>query len=141
MTTTSNGSFRLTSSIVRQTRRAVRLIGGALILLMVAVFGNTSVKASTTEIIYSFAGDEDGEYLDTDVEIDAAGNLYGTSVLGGEFGGGTVWQLSPGRGWLGAYRALQFHGGRGWRRTLQRGHSGLGRQPLWNGCDRRLGEL
>ncbi len=33
--------------------------------------------------------------------IDAAGNLYGTSVLGGEFGGGTVWQLSPvGGGWV-----------------------------------------
>ena len=101
MTTTSNGSFRLTSSIVRQTRRAIRLIGGALILLMVAVFGNSGAKASTTEIIYSFAGDEDGEYLDTDVEIDAAGNLYGTSVLGGEFGGGTVWELSPiGGGWV-----------------------------------------
>ena len=101
MTTTSNGSFRLTSSIVRQTRRAIRLIGGALILLMVAVFGNSGAKASTTEIIYSFAGDEDGEYLDTDVEIDAAGNLYGTSVLGGEFGGGTVWELSPiAGGWV-----------------------------------------
>ena len=46
-------------------------------------------------------GDEDGEYLDTDVEIDAAGNLYGTSVLGGDFGGGTVWQLSPvAGGWV-----------------------------------------
>ena len=52
------------------------------------------LQASTTEIIYSFAGDEDGEYTDTDVAIDAAGNLYGTSVLGGESGGGTVWQLS-----------------------------------------------
>ena len=30
-----------------------------------------------------------------------AGNLYGTSVLGGEFGGGTVWQLSPvAGGWV-----------------------------------------
>ena len=39
--------------------------------------------------------------LDTDVAIDAAGNLYGTSVLGGQFGGGTVWQLSPvGGGWV-----------------------------------------
>jgi uncharacterized repeat protein (TIGR03803 family) len=60
-----------------------------------------SVKAGTTEVIYSLAGDDDGEYTDTDVAVDAMGNLYGTSVLGGEFGGGTVWQLSPvGGGWV-----------------------------------------
>ena len=98
MTTTSDEGFRLASSMVRQTRRAVRLIGGATIFAAIALFGSRTVKASTTEIIYSFAGDEDGEYLDTDVEIDLAGNLYGTSVLGGDFGGGTVWQLSPGAG-------------------------------------------
>ncbi|HEY8670003.1 MAG TPA: choice-of-anchor tandem repeat GloVer-containing protein, partial [Terriglobales bacterium] len=60
-----------------------------------------AAAASTTEVIYSFGGDEDGEYIDTDVEVDAAGNLYGTSVLGGHFGGGTVWELSPvGNGWV-----------------------------------------
>ena len=69
-------------------------------LLLIALWGS-GVKASTTEVIYSFAGEDDGEYTDTDVAIDAAGNLYGTSVLGGEFGGGTVWQLSPiGGGWV-----------------------------------------
>src|SRR5471030_1994943 len=58
-------------------------------------------RASTTDVIYSFAGADDGEYTDTDVAIDAAGNLYGASVLGGNFGGGTVWQLSPvGGGWV-----------------------------------------
>ena len=52
-------------------------------------------------VIYSFAGDEDGEYADTDLETDAAGNIYGTTVLGGEFGGGTVFQLSPTpNGWV-----------------------------------------
>jgi len=51
--------------------------------------------AGTTEIIYSFACEDDGEYADTDLVIDSTGNLYGTTVLGGEFGGGTVWQLTP----------------------------------------------
>ena len=51
--------------------------------------------ASTTEVIYSFLGDEDGEYADTDLDIDRAGNLYGTTVLGGDFASGTVFQLSP----------------------------------------------
>jgi uncharacterized repeat protein (TIGR03803 family) len=62
-------------------------------------FGVT--PASTINVIYSFAGDEDGEYTDTDLVIDRAGNLYGTSVLGGDFGSGTVFQLMPsGNGWI-----------------------------------------
>jgi uncharacterized repeat protein (TIGR03803 family) len=52
-------------------------------------------------VIYSFGGDEDGEYADTDLETDSAGNIYGTTVLGGDFGGGTVFQLSHGpNGWV-----------------------------------------
>ena len=39
----------------------------------------TAATKATTEVIYSFAGGADGEYLDTDVAIDAAGNLYGPS--------------------------------------------------------------
>jgi len=100
MTTTNTKNPSLASLIVRQRRRFFRQIGGAAIFLLIALCGS-GVKASTTEVIYSFAGDDDGEYTDTDVAIDAAGNLYGTSVLGGEFGGGTVWQLSPvGGAWV-----------------------------------------
>src|SRR5438552_6720909 len=67
--------------------------------------------AGTTEIIYSFAGEDDGEYADTDLVIDSTGNLYGTTVLGGDFGGGTVWQLTPSdTGW--AHTVLyRFTGG------------------------------
>jgi uncharacterized repeat protein (TIGR03803 family) len=62
--------------------------------LPTTAFGGSSV-------IYSFAGDEDGEYADTDLAIDKAGNLYGTTVLGGDFGSGTVFQLSPsGNSWI-----------------------------------------
>ena len=67
-----------------------------------AIAGMTApaAGAATTTVIYSFAGDEDGEYTDTDLVMDNAGNLYGTSVQGGEHGGGTVWELSPsGGGW------------------------------------------
>src|SRR5215467_1213381 len=49
---------------------------------------------STEQVIYSFAGDEDGEYADTDLITDTAGNIYGTTVQGGDFGSGTVFQLS-----------------------------------------------
>lgn len=52
-------------------------------------------RAATTQVIYSFAGGVDGEYTDTDVAMDGAGNLYGTSVQGGTHASGTVWMLSP----------------------------------------------
>src|SRR6266496_1394162 len=59
-----------------------------------------TATAATTNVIFSFEEDE-GEYADTDLETDSAGNIYGTTVLGGEFGGGTVFQLSPtANGWV-----------------------------------------
>ena len=51
--------------------------------------------ASTAKLIYSFAGNGDGEYTDTELVADSAGNLYGTSVQGGMYGGGTVFQVTP----------------------------------------------
>src|SRR4029077_7696364 len=58
------------------------------------VLSLATVSAATTDVIFSFAED-DGEYADTDLETDSAGNIYGTTVLGGDFGSGTVFQLSP----------------------------------------------
>ena len=51
--------------------------------------------AAAPQVIYSFAGGSDGEYVDSDLVIDGAGNLYGTSVQGGQFGSGTVFQVTP----------------------------------------------
>src|SRR5437667_11593718 len=80
--------------------RLNRLFYAVLVLTCVGLGLPTSVVGGTN-VIYSFAGDEDGEYADTDLAIDKAGNLYGTTVLGGDFGGGTVFQLSPsGNGWV-----------------------------------------
>jgi uncharacterized repeat protein (TIGR03803 family) len=62
--------------------------------LFVIALSLVSATATTTEVILSFE-EEEGEYADTDLETDSAGNIYGTTVLGGEFGGGTVFQLSP----------------------------------------------
>src|SRR6476620_4272197 len=93
-------------------RLRVPFLLGDLVGLFLLFFCAVGLQASTTEIIYSFAGDEGGEYTDTDVAIDAAGNLYGTSVLGGESGGGTVWQLSNvGGSWVHTV-LYSFTGGR-----------------------------
>jgi len=62
--------------------------------LFVIALSLVTATATTTDVIFSFE-EEQGEYADTDLETDNAGNIYGTTVLGGEFGGGTVFQLSP----------------------------------------------
>ena len=61
----------------------------------IAVLGTAAWAASTTKVIYSFAGGADGEYTDTELVMDSAGNLYGTSVQGGTYASGTVFQVTP----------------------------------------------
>ena len=69
-------------------------------LLFVVALSVTTAAATTTDVIFSFEEDE-GEYADTDLETDSAGNIYGTTVLGGDFGSGTVFQLTPTpNGWV-----------------------------------------
>ena len=58
---------------------------------------SAGARAGTT-IIYSFAGGGDGEYADTDLVRDTAGNLYGTTVQGGDSASGTVWELTSSNG-------------------------------------------
>jgi uncharacterized repeat protein (TIGR03803 family) len=83
------GSRQFLYSSFWQFMRAILVFGASLTMLM------SAAAASTTKILYSFAGGSDGEYLDTDLVMDAAGNIYGTTVQGGDFGSGTVFQLSP----------------------------------------------
>jgi uncharacterized repeat protein (TIGR03803 family) len=70
------------------------------ILAAVIIFVGAAWATTTPKVIYSFGGGVDGEYTDTELVVDNAGNLYGTSVQGGTFGGGTVFELTPsGGGW------------------------------------------
>jgi uncharacterized repeat protein (TIGR03803 family) len=62
--------------------------------LFVLALSLVTARATTTDVIFSFEEDN-GEYADTDLETDSAGNIYGTTVLGGDHGSGTVFQLSP----------------------------------------------
>ena len=52
-------------------------------------------------MLYSFKGGTDGESPYAGVIFGSAGELYGTTPLGGAFGNGTVYELSPGKdgGW------------------------------------------
>jgi uncharacterized repeat protein (TIGR03803 family) len=70
------------------------------LLAVITVLVGAAWAKSTEQVIYSFGGGPDGEYTDTELVVDGAGNLYGTSVQGGAFGGGTVLKISPsGSGW------------------------------------------
>jgi uncharacterized repeat protein (TIGR03803 family) len=55
----------------------------------------------TQTVLYRFnGGTGDGSYPWAGVVFDQAGNLYGTTQLGGQFGYGTIYQLTPsGSGW------------------------------------------
>jgi uncharacterized repeat protein (TIGR03803 family) len=95
-------SAGLTTSSGMRGWRCSHAVGGVLAMFaLVAILASGPRAAAAGKVIYSFAGDEDGEYTDTDLVIDSAGSLYGSSVLGGEFGGGTVFRLTQsGRSWI-----------------------------------------
>lgn len=46
-------------------------------------------------IFFSFTDDTGGEYADTGLVLDRAGNIYGTTIQGGAHGSGTVFRLTP----------------------------------------------
>lgn len=51
--------------------------------------------AATESRVYSFSGGLDGSNPASQLTFDAAGNAYGTTVTGGSFACGTVFQLTP----------------------------------------------
>jgi uncharacterized repeat protein (TIGR03803 family) len=53
----------------------------------------------TEKVLYRFGAGTDGATPLSAVTMDAAGNLYGTTSMGGAYGYGTVFQLTPGSTW------------------------------------------
>jgi uncharacterized repeat protein (TIGR03803 family) len=54
--------------------------------------------AWTESVLYRFQGGADGFYPFSNVTLDKAGDLYGTTEQGGPGGAGTVWGLTPSNG-------------------------------------------
>jgi len=52
----------------------------------------------TGTVIHSFGNGFDGNFPIAGLLVDAAGNLYGTTQSGGDYGDGTVFELSPSAG-------------------------------------------
>lgn len=69
------------------------------------------------QVLHKFAGPlNDGVYPSGALIFDGQGNLYGTTFIGGSYGAGTVFELSPGAGGVWSEKVLhsfkpQFSGG------------------------------
>jgi uncharacterized repeat protein (TIGR03803 family) len=68
---------------------------GVVFQLAPPVDGGTWIE----NVLYSFTGGQDGANPESNLVLDAAGNLYGTTVEGGANGCGTFFQLVPGSPW------------------------------------------
>ena len=60
-----------------------------------------SLSATSYQVLYSFAKGQDGTSPWGGVAMDGSGNLFGVTAAGGDFSGGTVFELSysPQSGW------------------------------------------
>ncbi len=80
-------------------RGHVRYLGivkrGFGVLAALALVQSAALAANAERVVYSFTGGNDGGDPAATVVFDGAGNGYGTSVVGGPAGCGTVFELKP----------------------------------------------
>ena len=89
-----------------------RFTGRILAVLATLLMLAGEAYAASERVIYSFTGGADGGYPDSDLVMDRAGNLYGTTVEGG-LGSGTVFKLTQsGNAWTETV-LYAFKGGEG----------------------------
>jgi uncharacterized repeat protein (TIGR03803 family) len=65
------------------------------VMIVTALVSLPAAAASSDTVVYNFTGGSDGGNPAADLVFDSAGNAYGTTVIGGDFGYGTVFELSP----------------------------------------------
>jgi len=70
-------------------------VGKLCALLAVAVLAISAWAADTEKVIYSFTGGLDGSNPASQLIFDKVGNAYGTTVTGGAYDCGTVFELTP----------------------------------------------
>jgi uncharacterized repeat protein (TIGR03803 family) len=81
-------------------KRSVRL--AALAAMTAVVFFTAATRTIAQEtVLYNFTGGSDGSSPEGPLVSDSSGNLYGTTLNGGNYSAGAVFELSPqaGGGW------------------------------------------
>jgi len=73
----------------------------AILAMTLLVTSTWAATYQNEKVLHSFGHGTDGQYPYAGLISDAAGNLYGTTVSGGTYGDGMVFELSPaeGGGW------------------------------------------
>jgi len=86
-----------------KTRKCALAVGAGIALLATCTWGQDA--KATYQVLYSFQGGDDGQFPLGAPAFDAAGNMYGSTSVGGKnaqcldsAGCGTVFELSPGSG-------------------------------------------
>ncbi len=80
----------------RSLPRATNCVASLLLVLAMSLSMTVAMQAQSYSVLYSFTGTNgDGSNPGGGVVTDAAGNLYGTTLLGGSSGAGTVFKLTP----------------------------------------------
>jgi len=80
-------------------KSSIHFVAACAVLFGLLASANSASAASKEKVLYSFcsaSGCTDGYFPGGGLVFDAAGNLYGTTFEGGEYGPGTVFQLTPG---------------------------------------------
>jgi uncharacterized repeat protein (TIGR03803 family) len=91
--------------VMRTTQRTFAFPKLIVVIMMTLMLVPVSARAATKyKVLYAFKGGSDGNYPSGALVLDAAGNLYGTTIAGGgdqenctgeEPGCGTVFMLAP----------------------------------------------
>jgi uncharacterized repeat protein (TIGR03803 family) len=77
-------------------RQLLSALSKALLVIAVSLmFAHNAAAQSAYNVLYSFTGHADGGGVWDSVVSDTNGNLYATTSGGGDFGYGTVFQLTP----------------------------------------------
>ena len=63
------------------------------VVLMLGLVATQSAQAQTFTVLYNFTGSPDGAYPYAGLLLDMAGNLYGTTTVGGSSNQGTVFKV------------------------------------------------
>ena len=77
-------------------RRLPLLVRGFAALCAAMTAAGSALAAPTETVLHSFTGGSDGFNPQAGLIADRAGNLYGTTLVGGAPSSGTVFKLSPG---------------------------------------------
>ena len=72
-----------------------RTVGTTVTLIAILMWASGTVSAGTEKVLYSFTGTAGGSEPHQGLVFDPAGNLYGTTFIGGLYGYGSVFKLAP----------------------------------------------